>query len=106
MDILGMVNKLLGKGSIEEQCTDLKVLALRSETIRKIDCAMTVNNTVDPLIKVIGLNVFIYVTAMIAFVLFGLLGLFICLLGAGFNLFYSRSQTNAMILIKNKYKFQ
>ncbi len=106
MDILSILNKFLMKGSIEEQCTDPEVLALRSETVRRIDCAMTVNNTVDPLIKVIGLNVFIYVTAMIAFALFGLLGVFICLLGVGFNLFYSRSQTNAMIIIKNKYKFQ
>lgn len=106
MDILGVLSKFMRSGSFELHSSDPKVLALRSETIRRVDCAMTVKNTVDPLIKILRLNMFLYITVMLAFVLMGNLGLFLALLGLGVNLFYSRRQSLLILEIQDKYKIE
>ena len=105
-DLTSIVNGFLKHDSFKEQCVDEKVLALRSETVKKVDCAITIKNTVEPLIKVIRMNTFIYVTAMIGFVLFGNLGLFLCLLGLGFNLYYSKMQNELILKVQEKYKIR
>jgi len=106
MDFGNIINSFLKKESIQEQSIDEKVLALRSETIKKVDCAITVKNTVEPLIKVIRLNVFVYITIMLAFVLLGTVGLFLCFLGLAFNLYYSKKQSDLIFEVQEKYKIR
>ena len=103
MDLMDLANKFLASNTIQEQCTDPKILALRSEMVRKVDCAITVKNTVDPILKALRLNIFIYVTAMLGYMLLGPIALFICLLGAGANLYYSKSQSDRLLEIEQKY---
>lgn len=106
MGINDLINNFLKHDSVQEQSIDPQILNLRSETVKKVDCAMTVKNTVEPLIKVIRLNIFVYIIAMLGFVIFGILGLFICLLGVAFNLYYSKKQTELIIEIQEKYKIR
>ena len=105
-DLTGLINKFLNNSSFKEFTVDAEVLALRSETIRKVDCAITVKETVEPLIKVIRMNAFIFVTTMIAFGISGNLGLFLCLLGLGVNLYYSKIQSEAILKVQDKYKIR
>ena len=101
-----LFNSLLKKDTVQEQCTDEAVLALRSEPVKKVDCAITVLNTSEPIIKTLKLNTFIFVTAMLAFMILDLVGLFICLVGAALNLYYFKNQISNVVAIQEKYKIR
>jgi len=106
MDVTEIINKFLKHDSIQKQNVDETVLVLRSQTTKKVDCAMTVINTVEPLIKVIRMNVFVYIVVMLGFALLGSSGLFLGLLGVSFNLYYSKKQSELMLNIQEKYKLR
>ena len=41
-DLTGLINKFLNNSSFKEFTVDAEVLALRSETVKRVDCAITV----------------------------------------------------------------
>lgn len=101
-----ILDKLLGKTTMVEATTDPKILKLRSEKVKKIDCANTTLNMMEPGVKAVRLNIFIFVVAMITFVLYGAIALFVCLMGAAVNLYYSKTQTDKILAIQEKYKLK
>jgi len=102
-----MLKQLLNPTSYLEECKNKETLELRQTMVKKVDCALTVKNNVEPLLTTIKLNIILALLSFAGYALFGLVaGAILALTLSGLNIFISKKTTDKIESIKEKYKIR
>lgn len=103
-EILEIIKK--GK-SAEEPTEDPEILKVRSEQIKKVDCAITVTQHMKPMLTIIRASVILFFLSFFAYALLGITGggMF-SIIGIAVTIYTSKKYSDQIAGINAKYKIR